>query len=244
MTCLSRILASIPGGEILDVGCGTGDFTRLLATGTLRPRSVLGIDPDKDSIDEARRLTDDRVIRYRVMDLYEAPFRDARFDTVAAGNALHHFRDPLRALGEIRRLLRDDGVCVIREVISDGLSPAQANTRDIHHFKARIDTLRGHTHRETYTRESVVDLVVTAGLVVTESCCLDEDADPFGEDDDDGRGLERATAFLDEYLAFAESTPAHVALKAMAASLKIRIAASGLSEPPELVILARNPAAR
>jgi SAM-dependent methyltransferase len=236
MSTLTDTLGRLDGGLILDVACGTGEFTRMLARCTRGPRSVVGIDPDKDSIDEARRLTDDRRIRFRLTALEQSGYRDDRFDTVAISNALHHLHDPARSLEEMRRMLRPGGYLVLREPVSDHLTPAQANGRDIHHLKARIDSLRGRIHRSTYARAEVKRLVVSLGVEVVDSC-VDRDGE-----DIDFAAVSEITGFLDEYLAHAPES-AREELSESLDDLKRRIAANGAANPPRVVFVGRLPIA-
>ncbi|MFW6261867.1 MAG: class I SAM-dependent methyltransferase [Spirochaetota bacterium] len=232
--CLHRILAGLRAGEVLDVGCGSGSFTRTLADTLTGARSIMGIDPDKDSVDEARRLTDDWRVRFRVLAGGDAPFGDERFDLVAISNALHHLEDPRAVLHDLRRMVRPGGYLVVQELVSDELAPAEENGRDLHHFKARIDRLRGRSHEPTLTRSAVRELVRSSGGVVEEECEIHE---PVADDE----AVDEALAFLAEYLPFAEGTPDYDDLAGEAQRLAARLPAHGVVSPPRLLIRARYP---
>ena len=231
------VLRRVSGGRVLDVGCGTGHFTRML-TETLRDvRSVVGIDPNKDSIDEARRNTEDRRITYRVlsaMDLVEVP---ERFDTVAIGYALHHVTDPGRVIERMLRVLVPGGTLIVSEPVSDGLSPAERNGRDIHHFKAAIDTARGLVHRPTLDREAVRDLVREHELEVLDECTGRREAEGGPSDP---AAVKEAIDFLDEYLPFAEGSADYEKLMEERERLAGSIRREGIESPPHLVIVARK----
>ena len=239
--CLHRILAGLRAGEVLDVGCGSGSFTRALADTLTGARSIIGIDPDKDSVDEARRLTDDRRVRFRVLAGGEAPFADERFDLVAISNALHHLDDPVVVLDELRRMVRPGGFLVVQELVSDELAPAEQNGRDVHHFKARIDRLRGRSHEPTLTRSAVRELVRSSGGVVEEECEIYDPAADTSHTGVDGERVDEAIAFLAEYLPFAEGTPDYDDLAHEARRLASRLPAHGIATPPRLLIRARYP---
>src|SRR5262249_36743485 len=54
-------------------------------------------------------------VEWRVGDAYALPFADASFDVVHAHQVLQHLSEPVRALAEMRRVLRPDGVLAARD---------------------------------------------------------------------------------------------------------------------------------
>src|SRR3974390_3329707 len=93
------MLEAEPGCRILDVGCGTGYFTRRLAT---EGYAVTGLDPD------AAMLTYARAHRsggedYLLGDGRSLPFADGEFDYCVSITALCFISDEGAALGEMGR---------------------------------------------------------------------------------------------------------------------------------------------
>jgi len=106
--------------EALEVGCGTGAFTRHLAR---RARRVLAIDLSPVMIDVARRHSlAFSNIEYVVADATAADLPAGRFDCVASIDVLHH--TPVRAtLAKLIGALRPGGVLLIRDLLdSRGLA--------------------------------------------------------------------------------------------------------------------------
>ena len=236
MNCMEKLLSTIDGGRVLDAGCGNGRSTRLLADGLRSVGTVVGIDPDKDSLDEARGQTDDRRISYRQLSVADLAAEPERFETVAIAYALHHVEDPASVLERLISVLVPQGVLIVNEAFSDGLSPAQANARDIHHFKAEIDRMRGVEHRETYTAEEIRALIRSAGVLIVEECIEEPE-----EDDSPEERVQDAREFLDSYLPFIEGRAERTKMLALKRDLDARIAADGIDSPPHLVIVARKP---
>ncbi|MFN8389959.1 MAG: methyltransferase domain-containing protein [Bdellovibrionota bacterium] len=101
-----------PGMRVLDVGCGPGSMTLGFAE-AVDPGDVVGVDVQPSQVAQAQALSATRGtknIRFEAADAYELPFSDASFDAVFAYAVLWHLREPLRALAEIRRVLRPGGI--------------------------------------------------------------------------------------------------------------------------------------
>jgi SAM-dependent methyltransferase len=54
-------------------------------------------------------------VRFEVADVYRLPFPDGSFDAVFAHAVLMHLREPVRALLEVRRVLRPGGIAGVRD---------------------------------------------------------------------------------------------------------------------------------
>ncbi len=101
--------------RILDVGCGSGFFSRVLASGNENV-SVMGIDLDKGLIEYARTKAKD----LPGMDFFEGdalhlPFKDREFDAVTSHTFLTSVNDPAGALKEMIRVLKPGGIlsCIV-----------------------------------------------------------------------------------------------------------------------------------
>ncbi len=54
-------------------------------------------------------------IHFEVANIYKLPFPDNSFDAVFAHTVLQHLQEPVKALDEIRRVLKSKGVIGVRE---------------------------------------------------------------------------------------------------------------------------------
>jgi SAM-dependent methyltransferase len=100
---LHRMLAPAPGATLLDVGCGTGYFTRRFARDAgLR---VTGLDPNREWLDYARAHGGPSEA-YIAGDARELPFPDASIDFVVSITALCFIQHEQQALREILRVAR------------------------------------------------------------------------------------------------------------------------------------------
>jgi ubiquinone/menaquinone biosynthesis C-methylase UbiE len=106
-----------PGMDVLDAGCGVGSIALDLAA-TVAPGQITGIDADQGQIEAARRSAAERAIDNATFEpgsVNELPFDDASFDVVYANAVLLYVRDPVRALAEMRRVLRADGFAAVSD---------------------------------------------------------------------------------------------------------------------------------
>ncbi|MEW6119926.1 MAG: class I SAM-dependent methyltransferase [Pseudomonadota bacterium] len=97
----ARHLDGHPGDSLLDVGCGTGWFTRRAAAAGYR---VTGLDPDAAWLAYARGR--DTRCRWVEGDARALPFADAAFDHVLSIAALCFIDDERRAVAECVRVAR------------------------------------------------------------------------------------------------------------------------------------------
>lgn len=99
---LRRLAAPQPGETLLDVGCGTGWFTRRFAAGS--GWNITGVDNDTARLGFAR--AHGRNERYLEGDARALPFADASMDCVISVAALCFIDDWPRALSEMARVAR------------------------------------------------------------------------------------------------------------------------------------------
>jgi SAM-dependent methyltransferase len=98
----ARLLAASPGNTLLDVGCGTGWFTRRFAREGLQ---VTGLDADPEWLAYAQARSDP-AIRWVKGDARHLPFPDSSFDQVLSIAALCFVEDERQAVAEIVRVAR------------------------------------------------------------------------------------------------------------------------------------------
>ena len=106
--------------SVLDVGCGTGALLQQLALSCPTAR-LCGLDPVAEMLNVARRRLPANV-QLREGWAESLPFEDGEFDAVVCCSTLHHIREPLRALQEMRRVLRPGGWLTITDWCDDYLA--------------------------------------------------------------------------------------------------------------------------
>lgn len=111
-----NVVASYAGIQrlhtILDLGCGTGRFSESLAAHF--DADVIGIDPSKKMLDQARKKLRDGRVRYEPGYGEAIPLPHDSVDLIFTSMTFHHFNDPVLVAKECRRVLRNGSAVVVR----------------------------------------------------------------------------------------------------------------------------------
>ena len=94
---------------VLELATGTG----LIAKNIVKSANhIEATDASAEMIAEAKRDTHSAKLHFSVQDMFCLPYADKSFNVVIVSNALHIVPQPEKALREIRRVLKDDGVLI------------------------------------------------------------------------------------------------------------------------------------
>lgn len=97
-----------PGDQVLDVGCGPGNYTRPLARAAGEGLTI-GLDASEAMVAAAVELGGGENIAYLRGDAGALPFDDETFDAVCSVGVIHMVEEPLAALAEMARVLAPGG---------------------------------------------------------------------------------------------------------------------------------------
>jgi len=107
------------GGNILDLGTGTGFVAIEIARLLDRKAQVIGLDLSEAMLalaaENAARNGVAGAITWRIGDAGKIPFADGELDFVVSSGSLHHWEKPLVVFNEIARVLKPDGQCLVRD---------------------------------------------------------------------------------------------------------------------------------
>ena len=114
MWTFSRMLEGAPSApspyRVLELGCGTGELWTQNRHRIPQDRAVVLSDFSQGMLNDARARLSDVGFQYCAIDAQEIPFSDQTFDVVAAHFMLYHVPNRVKAISEIRRVLKPSGV--------------------------------------------------------------------------------------------------------------------------------------
>ena len=94
---------------VLELAAGTGMIAKNIV---IAAAHIEATDASAEMIAEAKRDNRSAKLHFSVQDMFCLPYADGSFDAVIVSNALHIVPQPEKALREIRRVLKDDGVLI------------------------------------------------------------------------------------------------------------------------------------
>ena len=99
------------GMKVLELGTGTGDIWIGHDDLIAKCAKLVLSDFSEGMLETARKNIGERAnVEYRQIDVQCIPFEDSSFDIIIANMMLYHVPDIHKAVSEIRRVLKDDGV--------------------------------------------------------------------------------------------------------------------------------------
>ena len=121
LTFLKTWISLPPRAAVLDVGCGTGEFERLMVS-EYPEQLIVGIDLSAKMLEIAQEKCQAHPnVTFCIASAAALPFADHSFDVVVSASALHYFDQPALSLGEMRRVLKPGGSAVILDWCKDYL---------------------------------------------------------------------------------------------------------------------------
>lgn len=154
MDIIKRYSGAQEGAKVLDLGCGTGRFTIVMAN-ELRYRMV-GADSSEAMLIKARGKDTTKSITWDCLDAQNLTYTDKTFDVVFMSHLLHHVDSPAKVISESKRVLKDSGAILVR------YGPMEYIRNDVEHtfFFEVLDI----DEPRTLTIETVEKLLSDAGF--------------------------------------------------------------------------------
>ena len=105
----AHIRPVVKAKTVLELATGTGLIAKHIVNAAAH---IEATDASPEMIAEAKRDNRSAKLHFSVRDMFRLPYADKSFDVVIVSNALHIIPQPEKALAEIRRVLKNDGVLI------------------------------------------------------------------------------------------------------------------------------------
>ena len=108
-TMYGLIRPVVKGKTVLELAAGTGLIAKNIVNAAAH---IEASDTSAEMIREAKRRNHSAKLYFSVQDMFCLPYADESFEVVIVSNALHIVPQPEKALAEIHRVLRGNGVLI------------------------------------------------------------------------------------------------------------------------------------
>lgn len=102
--------------NVLDIASGTGDLTLELLK--LNPKHIYSCDISPKMLDIQKKKIDSTIVKIEIADAENLPYKNNSVDLVTIGFGVRNFNNLPKALVEIRRVLKKEGILVVLEMFS------------------------------------------------------------------------------------------------------------------------------
>ena len=157
-----RLLEERDLGKVIEFGCGTGFFTKVIA---MNAKHVLATDLSDEMLDIAKsRFAQVQNVAIEKHDCGKTSFPTERFDSVFMANLIHVIHNPSQCLRESYRILREGGFVIIVDFTSHGMQLYDRIKLAIRYLR-KWGVPTGHMRKNMSPRD-LASLVESAGFRV------------------------------------------------------------------------------
>ncbi|WP_411384327.1 class I SAM-dependent methyltransferase [Pseudomonas sp. L7] len=175
-----------PDMRVLDVGCGAGDVSVLLAELVGRDGAVVGIDQSVAALELARQrspVSGHALVEFVACDLHRLPESLGLFDAIVGRRVLMYQPDAVLAVRRLSKLLLPGGVLVFQEHDST-LTPASLEPFPLHRRAQQwLQRMLAHEGADLHIGFNLHRILTEAGLQVQSlraECLLQTPDSPYG----------------------------------------------------------------
>jgi ubiquinone/menaquinone biosynthesis C-methylase UbiE len=132
-TILERLSGESDLGELIELGCGAGFFTKVLAENTSH---LMATDLSDEMLAVARtQLKDCQNVVVEKANCEKTDFPDGKFDSVFMANLVHVIENPSIVLQESYRIIKDGGLLIIVDYTGYGMKLFEMMKMGIRYFR-------------------------------------------------------------------------------------------------------------
>jgi len=136
--------------RILDIGCGNGFFTNMLAA---QGHKVVGVDVNFTELKQAAFVFHDQKINWYYLDILHEPLPEERFEIITFNASFHYFNDQEMLLSKCFTLLKPGGeIHILDSPFYKENEREEAQKRSHAYFKSlNVETMSNHYFHITYS---------------------------------------------------------------------------------------------
>ena len=151
-------------GEVVELGCGTGRFTEIIAQ---KNQGMIATDLSDSLLEAARRrLSDCAKVKLQKENCVQTSFPAGSFDCVFMANLIHVVGSPANVLNECHRILRDGGTLIIVTFTGHGMRVWEKIKMGLRFVRA-WGKPPAHTH--SFSPEDLASMMKDAGFSIETS---------------------------------------------------------------------------
>ena len=133
------VLDIIRGKKVLDIACGEGYGTALMAS---TASEVVGADVDADTIAAAKNKYTNPNIEFVEASILSLPFKSETFDVLVCYETLEHVSDHSKVLAELKRVLKSSGFLIISTPNKEEYSVNRSHYNPFHVRELNVDEFK------------------------------------------------------------------------------------------------------
>jgi len=110
-----RFINKALAGKALEIGCGIGKTTKLLAE-KYSKLMITAIDYDKEQIERAGKNNNLNNVKFQYGDATKLKFKNSSFEYAIETNTFHHIKNYSKAIKEVYRMLKKNGIFYVMDI--------------------------------------------------------------------------------------------------------------------------------
>jgi len=115
-----------PGKTVLEIGCGTGNGSKLIKK-YFHTKRIYATDLDKRMVDIANKKNSDESISFEVQNATKLKYKNNTFDAIFDLGVIHHIPNWKDCLKELKRVLKPKGQLIIEDLSIETFSTPFGN---------------------------------------------------------------------------------------------------------------------
>ena len=158
-------------GNLIEIGCGTGYFTKILST---KSENIISTDISEEMLNIAKENLKEN--EFLAMDCQNLKFNDGKFDTAFMGLVLLFADDPQKALKEIKRVLKPKGLLIIAD---PDISYLSTYGKLKFRIRALIKYRRIPTTSHILNQKKILNMLDKTGFEIAKNEIIKDDSDHY-----------------------------------------------------------------